>query len=73
MNNVSIANQIRENKYFHVNIKILKMVFGHTVNNVMMEIMIQEMAVTILKSPRITVVLMSLISLQFVINVQKIV
>ena len=49
MVNVSIANQIREKRYFHVNIRILKMVFGHTVNSVMMEIMIQGMVVTIFK------------------------
>ena len=47
MDNVSIAKQMREKRYFHVNIRILKMVFGHTVNNVMMEIMIQGMVVTI--------------------------
>ena len=48
LGNALIVNLMREKSYFRVNIKTLKMVFGHTVNNAMMLIMTQEMVVIIL-------------------------
>ena len=49
------------------------MVYGHLVNNVMMQIMIQGMDVIIFKSLIIIVAQISLINLLFVINAQIIV
>ena len=69
---VLIANQMKENKHFLVNIKMPKMGFGHMENNVMTQIMTQEMVVIIFRLLQVTVVLIYLINHQFVINVLKI-
>ena len=49
MDYVKTVNQFREGKYFHVSIKMPKMVFGLMGNSVMMEIMTQEMVVIIFR------------------------
>ena len=70
MNNVLIVSQMKVSKYFLVNIKMLRMVYGLTVNNVMMATMMQEMDVIILKLLLATIALIFLINLQFAISVQ---
>ena len=49
LNNALIANLIGEKKCTHVNIKMLMMVCGLMVNNVMMVTMTQEMVAIIFK------------------------
>ena len=49
MGYVETVNQFKEEKYFHVSLKIPQMVFGLMVNNVMMQIMTQVMVVIIFR------------------------
>ena len=49
MDYVLIVNQIKVKPYFHANIKMHRMVYGHMANSVMMVIVIQEMDVITFK------------------------
>ena len=49
MDSVLTVNLNKAKRCFCVNTRMPKMVFGHMVNNVMMETTIQEMVATIIK------------------------